>query len=145
VTMSAIAVGMGLGGVGGHEPYTEFYITGPGGDISRLPSVLGVGENGTVMMNIVNHEGRPTNYNLTLGLSNDSSFGTLNALNWEGDTSLAPEEGHYAQIGLQDDGSVELNFTFSVGFPGEYRLYFQIRNGDSLKELWIWLEIIVPD
>jgi uncharacterized membrane protein len=145
VMISAIAVAMGLGGLRGREPYTEFYITGPGGDIARLPSVLVVEENGTVMMNIVNHEGRPTAYNLTLGLSNDSSFSTFHALNWEGNTSLAPEEGHYAQIGLQDDRSVELNFTFSVSSPGEYRLHFQIKNGDSSKELWIWLDIIVPD
>ncbi|MDD1767523.1 MAG: DUF1616 domain-containing protein [Methanomassiliicoccales archaeon] len=145
VVVAGIAVFMGLEGLDGGEPYTEFYITGPGGDIARLPSVLNVGEDGTVLINIVNHEGSSVTYNLTLGLTNDSSFSELNPLSWDSSTSISPEAGHYALVGVQDDGAEELNLTFSVSSPGEFRLYLQLKNGDSTKELWTWLEIVVPE
>lgn len=145
VVVAGIAAVMGLEAMNKREPYTEFYITGPGGDIARLPSELNVTEEGTILINIVNHEGMPATYNLTLGLSNDSSFGGFSPLRLESKTPLSPEAGHYTLVSLQNGGTAELSFMFFVSSPGEFRLYFQLKNGDSTKELWTWLEIIVPE
>ncbi len=145
IVVAGIAVVTGIEGINKREPYTEFYITGPGGDIALLPSTLNVTENGIIMINIVNHEGSAMNYNLTLGLTNDSSFDGLVPLDWDSETSLSPESGHYALVSLQDGGKAELTFTFSVDSPGRFRLYLHLDHGDSTQELWRWLQVIVPE
>ncbi len=48
------------------EKFTEFYILGPDGNAGNYPVNLTAGENGTVTMGIVNHEGSSTDYNLVV-------------------------------------------------------------------------------
>jgi len=123
------------------EPYTEFFITGPEGSLSQLPSVLGVLANGTVLINIVNHEGKSVTYNVTVGLTNDSTFDSYHSLPFNNTTLLSPKEAYSARINLQNEASVDRNFTFSVGQVGDYRLYFRLQGGERVEELWLWLHI----
>jgi uncharacterized membrane protein len=142
VVISALTVSGILGEQQGKEKYTEFFITGRDDDLSKLPSILNVSENGIITINLVNHEGRETEYNITLGLSNDSSFTSYNVIDWDGNNTLVPESGYYSIVDLPNEASTRREFTFSIESPGEHRLYLEVKNGDKSKELWIWLVIL---
>ncbi len=52
------------------EKFTEFYILGPGGMAYDYLTSLGVGEEGTVTVGVVNHEYEPVDYTLRIQLNN---------------------------------------------------------------------------
>jgi len=52
------------------EKFTEFYILGPDGKAGNYPTNLTVGENGTVTVGIVNHEGTSVSYELVMRSNN---------------------------------------------------------------------------
>ncbi len=54
------------------ETFTEFYILGPNGNASNYPTNLTIGQNGSVIIGVVNHEYQTTNYELVV-----SSNGTV--------------------------------------------------------------------
>ncbi|MGI5990685.1 MAG: DUF1616 domain-containing protein [Methanosarcina sp.] len=54
------------------EPYTEFYILGPEGNAENYPTEYILGENGTVIVGIINHEQKPVNYTMEVKLENTS-------------------------------------------------------------------------
>lgn len=51
------------------ERFTEFYILGPDEKAGNYPTNLTVGENGTVIIGIVNHEGTAANYEVVVRLN----------------------------------------------------------------------------
>jgi Predicted membrane protein len=50
------------------EPSTEFYILGPDGTAKNYPTDYVLGENGTVIVGIINHEQKPVNYTMEIRL-----------------------------------------------------------------------------
>ena len=54
------------------EKFTEFYILGPDGKAGNYPSNLTPGENGTVIIGVVNHENANTSYQLTVVFNNNT-------------------------------------------------------------------------
>jgi uncharacterized membrane protein len=54
------------------EHFTEFYILGPGGKADNYPTNYTLGQNGTVIVGVVNHEYRPVNYTMQMKLENKS-------------------------------------------------------------------------
>lgn len=54
------------------EHFTEFYILGPGGMAGDYPTKYVLGENGTVILGVVNHEYRTVNYTMDVRLENES-------------------------------------------------------------------------
>jgi uncharacterized membrane protein len=54
------------------EHFTEFYILGPGGKADNYPTNYTLGQNGTVLVGVVNHEYRPVNYTMQMKLENKS-------------------------------------------------------------------------
>ena len=54
--------------------FTEFYILGPEGMADSYPTDLGVGENGTVIVGVVNHEYGRTDYTLMTQRNNVTLF-----------------------------------------------------------------------
>ena len=54
------------------EHFTEFYILGPEGKADNYTTKYALGENGTVIVGIVNHEYRPVNYTMEVRLENRS-------------------------------------------------------------------------
>ncbi len=53
------------------EKFTEFYILGPGGKAAGYPTNLSVGEEGTVIIGVVNHEYADTSYLLEVWLNGE--------------------------------------------------------------------------
>ena len=54
------------------EHFTEFYILGPEGKADNYTTKYVVGEKGTVIVGIINHEYRPMNYTMEIKLKNKS-------------------------------------------------------------------------
>lgn len=52
------------------EKFTEFYILGPDGNAGNYPTNLTVGENGNVIVGIVNHEEVSIDYDLVVQFNN---------------------------------------------------------------------------
>ncbi|NAT10250.1 hypothetical protein C4E22_01625 [ANME-1 cluster archaeon AG-394-G06] len=70
------------------EKFTEFYVLGPGGMAEDYPTNLTVGEEGEVIIGVVNHEYAPVNYQLEVILNgeviNEKSIELMHNETWEG-------------------------------------------------------------
>jgi len=54
------------------EKFTEFYILGPSGKAEGYPTNLTIGESGTVILGIVNHEYERVSYRILVALNNET-------------------------------------------------------------------------
>ena len=115
------------------EEFTEFYILGEGGNASNYPSNLSAGEEGTVIVGVVNHEYEPVAYLFRAEIEN-KTIG-------EREMPLAHNE------------TVEFPFTFSVsrGEKGKKKLEFLLfrqnqNQSESInltapyRELHLWID-----
>jgi uncharacterized membrane protein len=87
------------------ERFTEFYILGTEGQAEHYPEALSVGEEGKVILGIVNHEGEQTHYRVRLemdgeeaglvvgGETKDMLLVTLaHEEKWEGEVGFIPQK-----------------------------------------------------
>ena len=77
----------------GSEEFTEFYVLGPGGKAEGYPRAVDVGQEFTLMLGIVNHEGAEVNYRVqaTIAGRPAASLDSLQLANkekWEGPLTL---------------------------------------------------------
>ncbi len=56
------------------EHFTEFYLLGPEGKADNYTTNYTIGQSGTVIVGVVNHEYRPVNYTMEVKLENKSLF-----------------------------------------------------------------------
>jgi uncharacterized membrane protein len=54
------------------EKFTEFYILGPSGKAQGYPTNLKLGESGTVILGVVNHEYEEKSYKIVVKLENET-------------------------------------------------------------------------
>jgi len=111
------------------EAFTEFYILGPDGKADNYPTNLTVGQNGTVIIGIVNHEHRNVTYYVQIWLVN---------LNWDNTTNstiiheMYPMPGWFnvtlPPVPVNIEGNwtpqFEKNYTFSINEPGKWQVWF---------------------
>ncbi|AFL95056.1 hypothetical protein CL1_0851 [Thermococcus cleftensis] len=111
------------------EAFTEFYILGPDGIADNYPTELKVGQNGTVIIGIVNHEHRNVTYYVQVWLVN---------LTWDNRTNttviheMYPMQGWFnvtlPSIPVNIEGNwtpqFETNYTFSIDKPGRWQVWF---------------------
>ncbi|NQE04540.1 hypothetical protein C5S32_01600 [ANME-1 cluster archaeon GoMg1] len=111
------------------EEFTEFYILGEGGNASNYPSNLSAGEEGTVIVGVVNHEYEPVTYLFRAEIEN-KTIG-------EREMQLAHNE------------TVEFPFTFSGSEKGKKKLEFLLfkqNQSESInlttpyRELHLWID-----
>ena len=79
------------------EQFTEFYVLGPEGEVEDYPRELVVGEEATVILGIVNHEGEEMSYRIEVtidGVQNGEVGPLLLADEdkWEEEVSFAPQQ-----------------------------------------------------
>lgn len=111
----------------GEERFTEFYMLGPVGKVSDYPSGLEVGEEGKVILGIINHEGETVNYNVEVAIDG---------------VKLGKEE----MVILGHEEKWEGEVTFTLGVAGDnQKVEFRLRkNGDaepSLEPLHLWIDV----
>lgn len=100
------------------EPLTEFYILGPEGTAENYPAEYVLGESGTVIVGIINHEQKPVNYTMEVKLGNTS-------------LPLPPDQQH---ITLGDNETWEKAVTITPPFEGkDMMLGFSLYNEDKKK------------
>ncbi|WP_148882961.1 DUF1616 domain-containing protein [Thermococcus aciditolerans] len=111
------------------EAFTEFYILGPGGIADDYPTELFAGENGTVIIGIVNHEHRNVTYYVQIWLVN---------LTWDNTTNttliheMYPMPGWFnvtlPNVPVNIEGNwtpqFETNYTFRIDKPGQWQVWF---------------------
>jgi uncharacterized membrane protein len=98
------------------EPFTEFYILGSDGTAANYPTDYVLGENGTVIVGITNHEQRPVNYTMEVRLE---------------DTPLPlPED--WDNICIEDNETLEKAVIITPPFEGtNMNLQFLLYNNDK--------------
>jgi uncharacterized membrane protein len=76
------------------KPFTELYLLGPGGNASKYPTNLTVGQTSNVTVGVVNHENANANYTLVVRLDNATvatrSFNLANNEKWENAVAFTP-------------------------------------------------------
>ena len=109
------------------QPFTEFYILGPGGRIDDYPTTLWVGETGEVIAGIVNREGDAQTYSVRALLGDEEVGGA-------GPVTLGDQEGWESLLTLtpsRASGTLPLEFRLfrdSGGSPYQtIRLYVNVR------------------
>jgi len=119
------------------EPFTEFYILGPEGKADNYPTDYILGESGTVIVVIVNHEQKPVNYTMEVKLENTS-------------LPLPPDQQY---ISLGDNETWEKAVTITPPFEGtDMILGFSLYNEDEKKvleedirlpyrDLYLWINV----
>lgn len=79
------------------EKFTEFYVLGPNGKVEGYPNNLTLGENGTMILGVVNHEYEEVNYTMIIRLDNETirTIDDINLLHkerWEENYTFTPEK-----------------------------------------------------
>jgi len=93
----------------GEEKYTEFYILDKNGTTEDYPKNMTVGENGSVIIGIVDHEGEKVNYTITVNLLNETEY---------------KNDSWGFSLDLNNGEKGEINFNFSIASNGTYELEF---------------------
>ncbi|ASJ08363.1 hypothetical protein A3L11_03595 [Thermococcus siculi] len=120
------------------ETFTEFYILGPGGNATDYPTDLRVGQNGTVIIGIVNHEHRNVTYYVQMWLVN---------LTWDNTTNttiiheMYPMPGWFnvtlPHVPVDIEGNwtpqFEKNYTFSIDRHGKWQVWFLLFKDNQPK------------
>ena len=108
------------------EKFTEFYVLGPGGKAEEYPTNLTVGEEGEVIIGVVNHEYTNISYQLEMMLNgeviNEKGIELMHNETWEGPFVFKPTR-------KGDDQKLEF-LLYKVGEEGIYR------------SLHLWVDVI---
>lgn len=124
------------------ETFTEFYVLGPGGKAEGYPSLLAPGAEATVIVGVVNHEGRAVQYDWDAVLVTGTFEG-------EGaNRSFVPQREtpiDRRALTLDDGAKEESNWTFRAPTePGEHRLELRLaKDGapETYRRLHLWIEV----
>jgi len=108
------------------ERFTEFYILGPEGKAANYPTKLKLGQNGTVIIGVSNHEYRTMNYTIVV------KFGNVTI--WQ------------KKITLRNNETWEHRFTFkAIKKEKRIKLEFLLFVDDNFtkpyRELHLWLDV----
>jgi len=107
------------------EKFTEFYVLGPGGKAEDYPTNLGIGEEGTVIIGVVNHEYANVMYGLEVRLNGEVIY--------------------ERRIELMHNETWEHPFTFRATRAGKNQKLEFLLYKDGLKEpyrtLHLWVDV----
>jgi len=113
------------------EKFTEFYILGMDGMADGYPTNFTLGQSGNVIVGVVNHEYRVTNYSMGLLLENGSSS--------------VDHERLYLSLGHNETWEGELSFTpESIGedMKLQFLLYKEGNTTVSYRDLHLWIDVM---
>ena len=112
------------------EPFTEFYILGPGGRADNYPGSFGPGEMKTVRVGIVNHENKYKTYDLLVALNDSKTLTTL----YEKKIALSNDETWEQPIGLMPDrAGAEMRI--------EFLLYKEGNRSSPYRDLYLRVNV----
>lgn len=108
------------------EKFTEFYILGPSGKAYGYPTNLTLGESGTVIIGVVNHEYEKVSYKILIKLDNETI-------------------GKIDNIILSQGEKWERNYTFTPEKIGERMklefLLYRDNMNETYRDLHLWITV----
>ncbi|AKB30512.1 hypothetical protein MSSIT_3793 [Methanosarcina siciliae T4/M] len=112
------------------ESFTEFYILGPEGMAENYPTNYTLGDSGTVVVGITNHEHRTVNYTMELRLENRS----------------LPLPENQKDISLEDNVSWKEPITFTPPIEGknmklEFLLFNDTEKNIPYRNVHLWINV----
>lgn len=127
------------------EAFTEFYILGPDGRAENYPETLAAGEQGVIIIGVVNQEGRDTSYTIRPSLVR----GTIVVSESGGSTFTPVDERPLPEVNVTVPSGATDEREFEVSLPseGEWRLQFQLfREGDAspYRSLHLQMKTVRP-
>ena len=143
------------------EKFTEFYILGPGGKAYDYPTEVRAGNNSMVIVGVVNHEYRRTNYTMEIQLNNTPPIDILlngteenNSLSNETTMLSAREYDRSAPIvpilkmnlSLPHNQTWERTVSYVLDEPGDrQKLQFLLYKEDNFtapyRDLHLWVNV----
>ena len=108
------------------EKFTEFYILGPNGTAADYPTNMTAGENGSVIIGVVNHEYKPVNYSLVVKVNG----------------TIIKQEN----ITLNNTQKLEIPYNFTAGYATgkkemEFQLYKLPDQTNVYRSLHLWINV----
>jgi uncharacterized membrane protein len=112
------------------EHFTEFYVLGPQGKADNYTTNYTLGQSGTVIVGVVNHEYRPVNYTMEVKLENQS----------------LPLPENQQQITLAHNETWEEPVTLTPPFEGqdmklEFLLFNETDKTTPYRDLHLWIDV----
>ena len=112
------------------EHFTEFYLLGPEGMADNYPTNYTLGESGTVIVGVVNHEYRPVNYTMEVRLENRS----------------LPLPGDMQQVTLAYNETWEKPLTLTPPVAGkdmklDFLLFNETDKNTPYRDLHLWINV----
>ncbi|KKG17787.1 hypothetical protein EO98_11660 [Methanosarcina sp. 2.H.T.1A.6] len=116
------------------EHFTEFYLLGPEGMADNYPTNYTLGESGTVIVGVVNHEYRPVNYTMEVRLENKS----------------LPLPEDMQQVALAYNETWEEPLTLTPPVEGkdmklEFLLFNETDKNTPYRDLHLWINVNSTD
>lgn len=105
--------------------FTEFYVTGQGGKFGDYPKELNIGENGTVILGIINREHEPLTYEIVVELDNVTI-------------------GNLENIKLGHEERWNSSYIFTPNNNGDHKLEFVLYREDQAepyRELQLFIKV----
>ena len=126
------------------EPFTEFYVLGPGGNASGYPTNLTVNEIGSVILGLVNHEFVTVNYTVRIDL-----VGVLLVYNatsgFNGTVEVNRTTWSTFNVTLADGRNWTQPYTFQINYTGLWKVQFLLfKDGDfssAYRELHLYVRV----
>ncbi|MFZ3050371.1 DUF1616 domain-containing protein [Methanothrix sp.] len=114
------------------EKFTEFYILGPGGKAYDYPTEVRAGNNSTVIVGVVNHEYRLTNYTMEIQLNNTPAMDILLIMRMN--------------LSLQHNDTWEQPLTYILDETGDrqklqFLLYKEGNFSAPYRDLHLWVNV----
>ena len=124
------------------ETFTEFYVLDARGRVDAYPNALAPGQNATIIVGIVSHEGRTVDYAWT-------AVYISGAVQGEGaNRTFVPANETVVEtrrLALQDEAEREENWTFRAPtVPGAYKVELRLtKDGEAevYRRLHLWIEV----
>jgi len=116
------------------EHFTEFYVLGPEGMADNYPTKYTLGESGTVIVGVVNHEYMPVNYTMEVRLENKS----------------LPLPKDMQPVTLAHNETWEEPLTFTPPVEGkdmklEFLLFNETDKNTPYRDLHLWINVNSTD
>jgi len=132
-TMSTLAPPLG---------FTEFYLLNGAGGRGPYPTNLSVGEEGLVILVVVNRESRDVNY--TISIFTATLAGTFNATSGRNETVEVPFAATTnIPVALQAGSETRFPYRFTMNETGEYAVRFLLYDDPGATEAYRGLRLVV--
>ncbi|RLI78410.1 hypothetical protein DRP04_10185 [Archaeoglobales archaeon] len=107
------------------EKFTEFYILGPEGKAADYPTKLRVGQNGTIIIGIVNHEYRTVNYTVEIWLVDASYQNNRTVIHHLLFFDRFSVTLNHTPVNIEGNWTPQWErvYTFSISKPGRYKMW----------------------